>query len=57
MTESYQGVGGLPARGIRQEAGSLLQRHDIVMIFDEVQAGFGRTGKMFCFEHYGISLI
>jgi len=24
------------------------------MCFDEVQAGFGRTGKMFCFQHYGV---
>src|SRR5208337_4826621 len=27
---------------------------DIVMCYDEVQAGFGRTGKMFGFEHYGV---
>ena len=30
-------------------------KHDIVLIFDEVQAGFGRTGKMWGFEHYGFA--
>lgn len=29
-------------------------KHDVVLILDEVQAGFGRTGKMFGFEHYDI---
>jgi 4-aminobutyrate aminotransferase-like enzyme len=31
------------------------RQHDIVLIMDEVQSGFGRTGKMFCFEHYGVT--
>jgi 4-aminobutyrate aminotransferase/diaminobutyrate-pyruvate transaminase/4-aminobutyrate aminotransferase/(S)-3-amino-2-methylpropionate transaminase len=31
------------------------REHDIVLIMDEVQAGFGRSGKMFAFEHYGIT--
>ncbi|MBI2841900.1 MAG: aspartate aminotransferase family protein [Armatimonadetes bacterium] len=55
MTESYQGGGAdfLPMEyAKRLEA--FCREHDIALIVDEVQAGFGRTGKMFCYEHYGI---
>ena len=56
MTESYQGVGPdfLPVE-YAQELESFCRTHDIVMCYDEVQAGFGRTGKMFCYEHYGVT--
>lgn len=30
------------------------EKHNIVLILDEVQAGFARSGKMFAFEHAGI---
>ncbi len=55
MTESYQGVGPdfLPVE-YAQKLVAFCKEHDIVTIFDEVQAGFGRTGKMFTYEHYGI---
>ena len=55
ITESYQGVGPdfLPVE-YAQSLQSLCREHDICMIYDEVQAGFGRTGKMFCYEHYGV---
>lgn len=55
MTESYQGVGPdfLPVE-YAKKLELFCHEHDIVSIFDEVQAGFGRTGKMFTFEHYGI---
>jgi 4-aminobutyrate aminotransferase / (S)-3-amino-2-methylpropionate transaminase / 5-aminovalerate transaminase len=55
MTESYQGVGPdflPPEYATKLEA--FCREYDIVTIFDEVQSGFGRTGKMFCYEHYGI---
>jgi 4-aminobutyrate aminotransferase/(S)-3-amino-2-methylpropionate transaminase len=56
MTESYQGVGPdfLPVE-YAQKLEAYCRQHDIVLIMDEVQAGFGRTGKMFCFEHYGVT--
>ncbi len=55
ICETYQGAncGFLPikyAKTIREWCTT----HDIVLIFDEVQAGFGRTGNMWGFEHYGI---
>ncbi len=55
MTETYQGVGPdfMPAEYAKQLE-AFCRQHDIVLIVDEVQSGFGRTGKMFCFEHYGI---
>jgi 4-aminobutyrate aminotransferase/(S)-3-amino-2-methylpropionate transaminase len=55
ITESYQGVGPdfLPGQ-YAQELQRFCREHDIVMMFDEVQAGFGRTGKMFCYQHYGV---
>jgi 4-aminobutyrate aminotransferase/(S)-3-amino-2-methylpropionate transaminase len=56
MSEAYQGVGPdfLPHEYARQLA-AFCRQHDIVLIMDEVQSGFGRTGRMFCFEHYGIT--
>jgi 4-aminobutyrate aminotransferase-like enzyme len=55
MTESYQGVGPdfLPVE-YAQKLEKFCREHDIVMIYDEVQAGFGRSGKMFTYEHYGV---
>lgn len=56
MTESYQGVGPdfLPVE-YAQKLEAFCREHDIVLTMDEVQSGFGRTGKMFCYQHYGIA--
>jgi 4-aminobutyrate aminotransferase-like enzyme len=55
MSESYQGVGPdfFPVEYARKLE-AFCREHDIVLCMDEVQAGFGRTGKMFCYQHYGI---
>jgi 4-aminobutyrate aminotransferase/(S)-3-amino-2-methylpropionate transaminase len=55
MVESYQGGGPyfMPDDYARQLE-TFCREHDIVLACDEVQAGFGRTGKMFAYEHYGI---
>jgi 4-aminobutyrate aminotransferase-like enzyme len=56
MTETYQGGGPdfLPVE-YAQKLEAFCREHDIVMCYDEVQAGFGRTGKMFGFQHYGVT--
>lgn len=56
ISETYQGVGPdfMPV-AYAQKLEAFCRAHDIVLIMDEVQAGFGRTGKMFGFEHYGIT--
>ncbi len=55
IVESYQGVGPdfMPVE-YAQALEAFCRKHGIVLILDEVQAGFGRTGKMFTFQHYGI---
>jgi 4-aminobutyrate aminotransferase-like enzyme len=55
LMETYQGVGPdfAPVEYVRQLA-EWCRRHDVVLVFDEVQAGFGRTGKFWAFEHYGV---
>src|SRR5512137_2788281 len=56
MFETYQGVGPdfAPVEYIRRLA-QWCKDHDALLIFDEVQAGFGRTGKFWAFEHYGVT--
>ncbi len=56
IVESYQGGAGsiIPPKEWMQGLAAWCKEHGIVLIADEVQASFGRTGKMFCFEHYGI---
>jgi 4-aminobutyrate aminotransferase / (S)-3-amino-2-methylpropionate transaminase / 5-aminovalerate transaminase len=56
MTETYQGGNSSFAdvayvRQLRQWC----DRHHVPLIMDEVQAGFGRTGKFWGFEHYGVA--
>jgi 4-aminobutyrate aminotransferase len=56
IVESYQGGAGsyIPPKNWMQGLAAWCKEHGIVLIIDEVQASFGRTGKMFCFEHYDI---
>jgi len=54
--EFVQGEGGI--RPVSQEfaeaAHRLAQKHNAVLIADEIQSGLGRTGKWFAYQHYGI---
>ena len=56
IIELVQGEGGIHlatddyVKGMRK----LCDDHEVLLIFDEIQTGFGRTGKMFCCEHSGV---
>jgi 4-aminobutyrate aminotransferase len=56
LCEPIQGEGGylVPPDGFLQGLRELCDRHGILLIFDEVQSGVGRTGRMFACEHWGV---
>src|SRR5579859_196931 len=55
--EVVQGEGGIRFidKQFLQAARSLASKHHALLIVDEIQSGLGRTGKMFAYQHYGIS--
>ena len=56
LLEPVQGEGGLvPARpDFLRKVEALCHERDILLIFDEVQCGMGRTGAMYAWQHYGV---
>ena len=56
ILEAIQGEGGVVAAPIKwlKKIREVTEKHGILLILDEVQAGFARSGKMFAFEHAGI---
>ena len=57
MLEPIQGEGGIniPSMEYMQGVRELCDRHQLLLILDEVQVGMGRTGKLFAYEHFGIT--
>ena len=53
MMEPIQGEGGInvPPEGYLQAVRELCDQHKLLLIFDEIQAGLGRTGKLFAYQH------
>ncbi|MEH1940678.1 MAG: acetyl ornithine aminotransferase family protein [Nostoc sp.] len=56
VVEAIQGEGGyiVPEDGFLQRIREICDRHGILMVVDEVQAGMGRTGRLFAIEHWGV---
>lgn len=56
MVEPVQGEGGvcLPPEGFLQGLRKLADQHHLLLIFDEVQTGCGRTGHWFGYQHFGV---
>lgn len=55
LVEPIQGEGGVivPPEGYLAEIRKITRDNNLLLIFDEIQTAFGRTGKMFAFEHEG----
>ena len=56
LVEPIQGEGGyiVPPEGFLAGLRALCDRHGILLVFDEVQSGIGRSGRMFAAEHWGV---
>ncbi len=57
VMEPIQGEGGVTPATTEfiQGARQLCDKHQALLIFDEVQCGMGRTGKLFAYQHYGVT--
>ncbi len=56
LIEPVQGEGGVnvPNKTFIKELRKLCTQHNLLLIFDEVQTAFGRTGTLFAYEHFGV---
>jgi len=56
LIETVLGEGGyiVPPKSFMKGLREICNKHGILLIFDEVQSGFGRTGKWFAFEHFDV---
>ena len=56
ITEPIQGESGIrfPPNDFLKQLRDLCNEKEILLIIDEIQTGFGRTGKLFAFQHFGI---
>ena len=57
LLEPIQGEGGVrvPSESYLKQVRELCTKKNVLLMFDEVQTGLGRTGKLFAHEHYGIT--
>ena len=57
IVEPIQGEGGyvIPPNGFLDKLRQICDKHGILLIFDEVQSGMGRTGKMWACDHAGVA--
>jgi len=56
ICEPIQGEGGVrtPKEGYLESLRHICDKNGILLIFDEIQTGMGRTGKLFAYQHFGI---
>ena len=55
ILETFQGWGAVfYPQGFVKELEKFAKKNDILITFDEMQSGFGRTGKLFGYQHYGV---
>jgi ornithine--oxo-acid transaminase len=53
LVEPIQGEAGvrIPSQGYLKSLREIADRHNVLLCFDEIQTGLGRTGKLFCWQH------
>ncbi len=56
LVEPIQGEAGIlmPRDGYLRKAAEICRKSRVLLIADEIQTGFGRTGRMFCYQHEGV---